>query len=134
MGMIIGIGLIFLTLVGIVVLIRVNKSQKKAAGNNNNPEEPAAPPSDCCGAHEICEFDQIKMNESIVEYYDDEELDEFKNIDENAYTTTQIEQFREVLYTLQTHEIRYWLLSIERRKIQLPAILKSEARMLMAEA
>ena len=65
---------------------------------------------------------------------DDEELDEYKNVDENSYTNNQIEQFREVLYTLKTEEIRYWLLSIERRHIQLPAILKSEARMLMAEA
>ena len=76
----------------------------------------------------------MKMNESIIEYYDDEELDEYKNINENAYTNNQIEQFREVLYTLKTEEIRYWLLSIERRHIQLPTILKSEARMLMAEA
>ncbi|HPR61665.1 MAG TPA: hypothetical protein PLF35_11995, partial [Prolixibacteraceae bacterium] len=57
----------------------------------------------------------------------------FKNIGEDAYTDKQIDQFREVLYTLKTDEIRYWLLSIERRNIQLPLPLRDEARMLMAE-
>lgn len=127
LGVIIGI----LTIVGIVVLIKVNSREKQ-----NNPAEGAAtnPASDCCGAHEVCEFDLIKADESRIEYYDDEELDEYKNINENAYSENQIEEFRDVLYTLKTEEIRYWLLSIERRQIQLPSILQSEARMLMAEA
>lgn len=131
MEIIIGIGFVLLTAFGVLLLVKANKKVKKT---EKPQEEIVAPPSDCCGAHEICEFDQLKMDESRVEYYDDEELDEYKNIDENAYTNNQIEQFRDVLYTLKTEEIRYWLLSIERRHIQLPSILKSEARMLMAEA
>ena len=131
MEMIIGLGFLLLTFIGVFLLIKANKKDRKT---ESIQEEVVAPPSDCCGAHEICEFDQFKMNESIVEYYDDEELDEYKDIDENSYTNNQIEQFREVLYTLKTDEIKYWLLSIERRHIQLPAILKSEARILMAEA
>lgn len=119
------------TVIGIVVLVKVNRDRKK---ENPEPEETAAPASDCCGAHEVCEFDLIKADENRIEYYDDEELDEYKSINENAYTEEQIEQFRDVLYTLKTDEIRYWLLSIERRKINLPTILVSEARMLMAEA
>lgn len=131
MGIIIGIGFLLLTFIGLILIINANKKDKKL---NKEQEEAVVPPSDCCGAHEICEFDQMKVNESIIEYYDDEELDEYKNISEDAYTNNQIEQFREVLYTLKTDEIKFWLLSIERRNIQLPAILKSEARMLMAEA
>ncbi|MDX8340719.1 hypothetical protein SLH46_16095 [Draconibacterium sp. IB214405] len=131
MEMIIGFGFLLLTAFGVLLLVKANKKQEKT---DKPQEDVVAPPSDCCGAHEVCEFDQIKMDESIIEYYDDEELDEYKNVDENAYTNNQIEQFREVLYTLNTDEIKFWLLSIERRHIQLPAILKSEARMLMAEA
>ena len=131
MELIIAFGFLLLTAIGVVLLVKANKKDKQ---QKQVSDEVVAPPSDCCGAHEICEFDQMKMNESIIEYYDDEELDEYKNIDENAYTNNQIEEFREILYTLKTEEIRYWLLSIERRHIQLPAILKSEARMLMAEA
>ena len=131
MGIIIGIGFLLLTFIGLTLIIKANKKDQEL---KKVQEEAVVPPSDCCGAHEICEFDQMKVNESIIEYYDDEELDEYKNINEEAYTNTQIEQFREVLYTLKTDEIKFWLLSIERRNIQLPAILKSEARMLMAEA
>jgi len=116
--------------VGVGVLIKVNRNNKKTSTTENATSTPA---SDCCGAHEVCDFDEIKADETIIEYYDDEELDEFKNIADNEYSHNDIDQFREVLYTLQTKEIRYWLLSIERRKINLPSILVSEARSLMAE-
>ena len=129
MEIIIGGILVFFVVVAIVVLVAVNK---KKTGEQRE-ETPSAPPLDCCGAHEVCEFDQIKMDESIIEYYDDEELDRYKNIGSNDYTDDQIDEFREVLFTLKKREIRYWLLSIERRKINLPAILQEEARMLMAE-
>lgn len=117
----------------LVVLIVVNRKKAKEAQQKGEPETTSDPALDCCGAHEVCEFDQIKMDESIVEYYDDEELDVFKHIAANEHTDEAIDQFREVLYTLKTREIRYWLLSIERRKINLPPILQEEARMLMAE-
>lgn len=118
------------TVAGIALLVKVNRERRK---DNPEQEEVSAPVSDCCGAHEICDFDQIKADDTIIEYYEDEELDVYKNINEKEYTSGQIDQFREVLYTLKTHEIRYWLLSIERRQINLPAILISEARTLMAE-
>jgi hypothetical protein len=130
MEIIVGIIVGLFTLIGIGVLIKVNQNRKK---ENPIQEEASTPASDCCGAHEVCEFDLIKADENRIEYYDDEELDEFKNINENAYNGDQIDQFRDVLYTLKTEEIRYWLLSIERRKINLPSILISEARFLMSE-
>jgi hypothetical protein len=129
MEIIVGILVGLFTVIGIVILVKVNQRREKTADR----KEVSIPASNCCGAHEVCEFDEIKADETRIEYYDDEELDEYKNINEKLYTNSQIEQFREVLYTLQTHEIRYWLLSIERRHINLPSILISEARMLMAE-
>jgi len=130
MELIVGIFIGLFTIVGLAFLVKVNRNRKRSS---DVKEQISAPASDCCGAHEVCEFDQIKMDESIIEYYDDEELDIFKNKDEKEYTTSQIDQFREVLYTLKTHEIKNWLLSIERRKITLPSILQSEARFLMAD-
>lgn len=130
MEILVGIVVGLFTVFGIIMLIKVNRGREK----KQVEETFSTPVSDCCGAHEVCDFDEIKADETRIEYYDDEELDEFKNINEKDYTGSQIEQFREVLYTLQTREIKYWLLSIERRKINLPSILISEARMLMAEA
>lgn len=131
MAVIIGIIIALFTVIGVLVLIKVNHNRKK---NTPLVEEPSTPASDCCGAHEICEFDAMKVNTEHVEYYDDEELDRYKNINDNDYSENQIEEFRDVLYTLKTDEIKFWLLSIERRSINLPSILLSEARMLIAEA
>lgn len=130
MEIIIGIAVGLFTVGGIAVLVKVNRERKKTYPVQ---EEVSAPVSDCCGAHEVCDFDIIKTDETRIEYYDDEELDEYKNKKENEYTNSEVDQFREVLYTLKTEEIRYWLLSIERRKINLPSILMSEARNLMVE-
>ena len=129
MEIIIGIVVGLFAVAGIIILVKVNRGAVKTP----NEEKVSTPVASCCGAHEVCDFDEIKADVTRIEYYDDEELDEFKNIKENEYTNNQIDQFREVLYTLNTHEIRYWLLSIERRHINLPSILVSEARLLMAE-
>lgn len=131
MEIIVGIIIGLFTLAGIAILVKANRDRNK---NSPVQEEVSIPASGCCGAHEVCDFDQIKMDENRIEYYDDEELDEYKNKEASQYTTNQIDQFREVLYTLKTKEIKYWLLSIERRKIALPTILVSEARNLMAES
>ncbi len=132
MEIIIAIVIGLFAIVGISILVKLNKTGKKP--EENEEKIVSAPASGCCGAHEVCEFDQIKMDETIIEYYDDEELDEFKNIKEDQYTNSQIDQFRDVMYTLKTDEIRHWLLSIERRNINLPSVLLSEARMLITEA
>lgn len=129
MEIIIAIVVGLFAVVGIIVLVKVNRGKEKT----QEVKEFTAPSSDCCGAHEVCDFDEIKADVNRIEYYDDEELDVYKNKSEKEFTSEQIDQFREVLYTLKTSEIRYWLLSIERRHIHLPSILMSEARFLMAE-
>jgi hypothetical protein len=96
-------------------------------------EEPRQVASDCCGAHEICEFDESIFKEEVIIYFDDEELDELRNVRETDFTPEQIDQLREVLYTLRTEEISKWLISLGRRHIHLPAILQQEARQLMVE-
>ncbi len=130
MEIIIGIFVGLFTLVGIALLVKENRKRAKSDTETNAPKVAAG----CCGAHDVCEVDDIMLDENIIEYYDDEELDVYKNKNEKEYTSNQIDQFREILYSLKTQEIRYWLLSIERRHIKLPSILISEARTLMAEA
>jgi hypothetical protein len=129
MEIIIGIVIGLFAVTGIIILVKANRGREGI----QNMEEVSTPVSNCCGAHEVCDFDEIKADVNRIEYYDDEELDAYKNMKETEYSSSQIDQFREVLYTLRTSEIRYWLLSIERRQINLPTILVSEARFLMAE-
>ena len=54
-------------------------------------------------------------------------------ISENDYDDSQIEEFREVLYTMQPNEVEDWLKSLELRKVALPLVLKEEAYALVAE-
>lgn len=93
---------------------------------NGTPEEIIAPEEGCCGAHAICEKG-LKRIEKQIEYFDDEELDQFKGIAADAYADKQIDMFREVLYTLNKKEVSNWLVSLEQREIALPEILRQEA-------
>ncbi|WP_167616344.1 hypothetical protein [Maribellus sediminis] len=110
-----------------------NKFSGKNKEAEQEEEDKIEIPTDCCGAHEVCEFEEMLKNPEEIVYYEDEELDRFRGIAADAYTDEQIDEFREVLYTLKDDEIRMWLLSIERRQLQLPQILRQEAMLLFAE-
>ena len=89
--------------------------------------------SECCGAHDVCEKEQmIRALRQKIEYFNDEELDAYRGIGEDAYTDDQIEEFRDVLYTMQTSEIEDWLKSLSLRGVALPLLLKDEAYQLIA--
>jgi len=125
---------LIIVLVVLIVLFAVLKLKKANPEDTIEPEtqeEPREVASDCCGAHEICEFDESAFNEEIIVYFNDEELDELRNIREADLTASQIDDLREVLYTMKTNEISKWIVSLGRRHIHLPEILKQEARQLM---
>lgn len=89
-------------------------------------DEIVAPPAECCGAHAVCEKG-LKKADTHIDYFDDEELDAFKNMEPDAYTDEQIEMFREILYTLRTEDLEDWLISLEKREINFPTVLRPEA-------
>lgn len=90
--------------------------------------------SECCGTHEVCEKQQmIRALREKIEYFNDEELDTYRGIGENDYTDEQIDEFRDVLYTMQTNEIEDWLKSLDLRGVTLPLVLKEEACQLIAQ-
>lgn len=132
MEIIIGIIILLFLIVGIVIIVRSRIKAKKSEDQNLDNNKKVA--SDCCGAHEVCDVDKLFQNKEKIVYFEDEELDAFKGIEESDYQDDQIEEFREVLYTLQPSEINAWLSSLELRKINLPTILKQEARQLISDA
>ncbi len=95
--------------------------------------EENAPPSDCCGAHEVCESDTLLSSSDQIEYYSDEELDRFRYYREEQYTPADIEEFREVLYTLMEREVANWMKSLQLRQINPPDIIREEALMIVAD-
>ena len=94
-----------------------------------------ARPEGCCGQHLTCEKDSLLAAVSKdIEYFEDEELDAYRGGAPEGYTDEQIEQFRDVLYTLRPEELAAWGRSIQLRGINLPTAVKDELIMLAAEA
>jgi len=127
---------IFAIIIVFGIFLYVNARPKRKAGSesvSDVPEEPVLVDSNCCGAHEVCDFVETDFDEEAITYFDDEDLDVLRNVRENDLTAEQIDDLREVLYTLKPWEINKWLTSIARRHIHLPPILQQEARQLMAE-
>lgn len=89
---------------------------------------------ECCGQHEICEKDSLLAAVSKqIEYYDDEELDRFRGRESGAYLPDEIEEFREVLYTMKEDEVASWVRSLQLRAVPLPDALKDEVFMIVGE-
>lgn len=101
--------------------------------SKNVEEERVDVPDDCCGAHEVCESDSLLSADGKPEYFEDEELDNYKEQPANNYTDEQIEEFREVLLTLKEREVAGWLKSLQARNINPPEIIREEALMIVAD-
>ncbi len=88
----------------------------------------------CCGAHEICEKESLLAAVSKnIEYYDDEALDRFKGYSSNSYSSGEVQEFADVLYTLRREEVAGWVRSLQLREIELPDQLKDEIVMIVGE-
>lgn len=89
---------------------------------------------ECCGQHETCERDSLLAAVSKqIEYYNDEELDRFQGRLSDEYSENEIDEFREVLYTMQEVEAAGWVRSLQLRAIELPDELKDEVFLIVGE-
>lgn len=61
-----------------------------------------------------------------IEYYDDEELDTYKGRPSDSYSDEEVEEFAEILYTMQPKDVAGWSRSLILRGINLPNQLKDE--------
>ena len=109
--------------------------QKKIAGG----ELKEAPPvitvdSECCGQHAVCEKESLLAAVSKkIEYYDDEELDRFKGHPSDTYTNEEIEELRDILYSMQETDVAGWSRSLQLRGIELPDEMKDELFLIVGE-
>jgi len=100
----------------------------------HSSETPAEIPQECCGQHEICERDSLLAAVSKdIEYYDDEELDRYAGRSAETYNDAEIEEFRNILLTLRNEDIAGWARSLQLRHIILPAPVRDELIMIVAE-
>lgn len=90
--------------------------------------------SECCGQHETCEKDSLLAAVSKqIEYYDDEDLDRFRGYPSDGYTEEEIEEFRNVMFTMQEVEVAGWCRSLQLRGIEFPDELKDELFLIIGE-
>lgn len=98
------------------------------------PAEPATiPDADCCGAHEVCDKETLLSADDEIVYYQDEDLDHYQGRSAQSYSSAEIEDFREILYTMRDDEVAGWLRSLQLRNINPPIVIRDEALMIVTE-
>ena len=86
----------------------------------------------CSGYDPTCEQEcMMKAATEPLEYFEDEELDRFRQRPSDSYTDAEVDEFRDVLYTLRPEEVKAWNRSLVLRGIQVPDALKDELFMLV---
>ena len=104
-----------------------NIQKKIERGELDKAPEIVEVDSECCGQHETCEKDSLLAAVSKqIEYYDDEDLDRFRGYPSDGYTEEEIEEFRNVMFTMQEVEVAGWCRSLQLRGIEFPDELKNE--------
>lgn len=89
---------------------------------------------ECCGQHATCEKESLWAAVSKqIEYFDDEELDRFRGRESGDYSSDEIEEFREVMYTMRDDEVAAWVRSLQLRAVELPDELRDEVFLVVGE-
>lgn len=130
------ISLLVLATVALILSSYRNRQIRKkiAKGELESFPEVKEVDGECCGQHAVCEKESLLAAVSkTIEYYDDEELDEYAGIPSDEYTGEQIEKFRDVFYTMQETDVAGWNRSLQLRGINLPDELKDEVFLVVGE-
>ena len=128
--------LIGVALFGLVAGYFYNRNIQKKIDRRELEEAPpvVTVDSECCGQHQICEKESLLAAVSKqIEYYDDEELDRFKGRPSDGYSEEEIEEFRDILYSMQEVDVAGWSRSLQLRGIELPDELKDELFLIVGE-
>ncbi len=130
------ITLVILAIIAAIVGYWLDRRVKQQIASGELEAEPEIVTVDdeCCGQHQICEKESLLAAVSKgVEYYDDEDLDRFRGRASDDYTTDEVEEFREVMFTCQEDEVAGWSRSLQLRGIELPDELKDELFLIVGE-
>ena len=105
-------------------------------GKEESPiiQPPSGDCGSCDGGDERCEMEcMMEAATQAIEYYEDEELDDFRGRASDSYTEQEVERFAEVLYTLRSEEVKGWSRSLTLRGINIPDSLKDELLLMMGK-
>lgn len=118
-----------MVVIGVILYVhdRLTNKPDEAAPEEVEGGESEECSDDCCATNEVCPSEMLlkHMNEPVV-YYEDEELDAFKGREADSYSDDELEQWRDVLYTLKHDDLLGWERSIKKRGIAIPDVIKEE--------
>ncbi len=97
-------------------------------GQTDEVEKPSvASCATCSGQDPRCEQEcMMEAATKEIEYYDDEELDQFRGRPSDGYSDDEAEQFAQVMYTMRPDEVKGWNRSLILREINMPNQIKDE--------
>ncbi len=120
---------IFIVVFFLITLYIWNNFQRKKGITEESEKgtKEHATDGECCGQHAVCEKDSL-INSFMeqAEYFDDEELDRFSGKPSDDYTEKNIEEFREIFYSIFDEDKPKWIRSLQQRGIAVPDQLKDE--------
>lgn len=118
------ISIIAIVALGVLVMI----GTKLFGGKNDEPVViPASDCSTCDGVNAACEqVCQMEAATKPIEYFDDEELDEYKGRLSSEYSDDEADEFADVLETLRPEDVKPWNRSLILRGINMPDQIKDE--------
>ena len=122
--------ILLLVFAGLVVFVATYFNRR---GKNDPVDVVITENSECCGAHEVCDRENLQIIDTKIEYFDDEELDVLAGISPEKLTKQQVDSVSEVFYSMNENDVASWLRSLQLRNIQLPDFLREEALMIVAE-
>lgn len=118
---------LWITLTGVLLLVAGLIWSRMNIGGTGNNDNTASSCATCDGTSAKCEQEcMMEAATKEIEYYDDEELDRFAGRAADDYTDEEVEEFSEVLYTMQPEEVAGWNRSLILRGINLPNQIKDE--------
>ncbi len=131
------LGIVFLGVIAFVagkLRERKLKQQLERGEISELPSIKQVEDMECCGQHETCEKESLLAAVSKeIEYYNDEELDQYRGTASDSYSEEQCDEFREVLYTMREDEVAGWVRSLQLRAIELPDGIKDEVFLIVGE-
>lgn len=116
-------GILILIVAGFLILYKTNRNRVEVDDHHSHDNEDG----ECCGRHTNC----AKGYDNSNLYFEDEELDRFKGVKQEDYTDADIEEFRQVLYTMKAEEVDTWAHCLQTRGIEIPQEIKDEILLML---
>lgn len=117
------ISILVFIVAGFFILRKFQKNKAVVEDHHSHDSEDGV----CCGRHTNCSkgYDNSNL------YFDDEELDRFKGVAQDDYTDSDVEEFRQILYTMKKEEVDTWVHCLQTRGIEIPQEIKDEILLIL---